>query len=81
MFQKSGEAAPKLQETISFKNLHNSQKSDIEQPCSTMDQLYRGEKARNQVLQKQVREYKMELEAYRSDIKQIESLKKENKEY
>ena len=46
-----------------------------------MDQLYRGEKARNQVLQKQVREYKMEVEAYRSDIKQIESLKKENKEY
>jgi hypothetical protein len=28
-----------------------------------------------------VREYKMEVEAYRSDIQQIESLKKENSEY
>jgi hypothetical protein len=64
-----------LSETISFKNLQSSQVSEKE---STMEKLYKGEKARNQLLQKQVRELRNEVEAYRSDIKQIDVLKREN---
>ena len=79
-FQKTEDYTEKvLAETISFKNLQNTNTS--EKSTGTMEQLYRGEKARNQLLQKQVKDLRMEVEAYRSDIKSIEQLKKENADY
>lgn len=46
-----------------------------------LNQLYKGEKARNQVLTKQVGDLKLQLAAYGEDLKEANQIRMENKEY
>ncbi len=48
---------------------------------SHQQQLYKGEKARNQVLERANKDLKLQLATYGDEIKQIENLKIANKEY
>lgn len=46
-----------------------------------LEQLYKGEKARNKVMEKQVKDLKMEMATFNEELKLADDIKKEAKEY
>ena len=55
--------------------------SNSERNNSSWEQLYKGEKARNQILQKQNRDLKNQMSAYTEDMREVSELRKKTKDY
>ena len=71
-------------------HMQNSQttvsQNTVSRPSGTLspeslDQLFKGEKARNKILQKQVRDLKLQLGTYQEEVSELSHLREQNFEY